>query len=416
MGENQGLLEAVINQYCSSDDFNGFYVSKADGEILGAAIDLTRSGLIQVVSEDDYVNPHIRPWPSKRSIDDQIESIEKLQASEYGLCLYPTPEVLSERPCADSYPDQPYRQAMADGRGTLELAFFGFDVLEPYRNDPRFTFSFYDFGGKTVIGDAAYEDQQEPDHDKIMLGNFGFAYDLSGYDPQDPESPLVRRVCAFFGDLAKLSSIHQQRWKTYEVGEELHPHPMWWGQMMGHWADGLGPFDRFTFELEALNALTVAAIGEPLFRSTERPREFGWILRPSQQEWDAFILLLDKLLSENIRPEALNAADAPKKNDNGDTLGTVNRLGALMELRGIDDDTVKTVLAPIREVRDARMRPAHTLRANINDRTFVHQQVALLERVNRGLQQLRWWWQSHPANAEWQEPTYAGDDAPQYRM
>lgn len=31
--------------------------------------------LLQVVSEEDYMNPHIRPWPSRRSLDDQVASI-----------------------------------------------------------------------------------------------------------------------------------------------------------------------------------------------------------------------------------------------------------------------------------------------------------------------------------------------------
>jgi hypothetical protein len=97
---------------------------------------------------------------------------------------------------------------------------------------------------------------------------------------------------------------------------------------MGHFADGLGPFERFTFELRSLNELTTNAIGEPLFRTSERPREFGWILRPSQHEWDAFIHTLDKLLSENLRHDALDAAGAPKESDQGERLGTLNRLGA----------------------------------------------------------------------------------------
>jgi len=150
---------------------------------------------------------------------------------------------------------------MAKGRGALELAYFSFDVLEQDRNDPRFEFQFYDFGAKTVIGDDAYRDDAEPEHDKIIMDHIGFAYDLSQYDRYNPSSPLTRRVCAFYRGLANLSPIHQQRWKTYQVDEQeaLKPHPVWWGQLMGHWTDGLGAFDRFFFELDPERALRESA-------------------------------------------------------------------------------------------------------------------------------------------------------------
>ncbi|WP_125592040.1 hypothetical protein [Amycolatopsis balhimycina] len=82
--------------------------------------------------------------------------------------------------------------------------------------------------------DEVYLDSSEPEHDKTGMQHIGFAYDISKYDAADPDSPIIRRVCAFYGDLAKLTPIHQQRWKTYQVPEEgLQPHPAWWRQQMG---------------------------------------------------------------------------------------------------------------------------------------------------------------------------------------
>jgi hypothetical protein len=417
VSDRQLLLDQVLNQYRTSGDFNGFYVGPKDSDLFDSAADLTQAGLVQVVSEKDYVNPHIRPWPSKRSLEDQIGSINDLATSEYGLCLYPTPKALEEHRVPDAYPDEPYRQAMADGRGTLELAFFRFDVLEQYRNDPRFEFSFSDSGCDAVVSDQVYRDDNESEHDKIIMDHIGFAYDLSGYDAEDVSSPIIRRVCAFYGDLAKLTPVHQRRWQTYEVpADALNPHPVWWMQQMGHFGDGLGPFERVMAELKAINELSEQTLGEPLFANTERPREFGWILRPSQQEWDAFIHLLDKMLSENLRSKALTAAGAPRQNSEGQTLGTLNRLAALMEDKGIRSTLVEEVLAPFREVRSARSKPAHALRENIDDRSFVHRQVDLIGRVSQSLMQLRWWWQSQPPNREWEPPGYLADDATMYRM
>ncbi len=412
------LFKRITEFYRDSRDFNGMYFSGDTEDERAAAVALVREGLVQVVAEADFINPHIRPWPSKRSVDEQVSSITALDGTGYGVCLYPTPLSLKRPGTRRAYRGRPFSLAMAKGRGTLELAYFSFDVLEQYRNDPRFAFRFYDFGADTVIGDEAYLDEREPEHDKIVMNHIGFAYDLSSYNPEDSSSPIVRRVCAFYGDLAKLSATHQQRWKTYQVDEQesLSPHPVWWSQQGGHWPDGMGPFERFFFELKALNTLYEQAHGIALLKTTDRPREFGWMLRPSQHEWDGFIQLLDKLLSENLRPEALDAGHAPKQNDAGQNLGTLNRLEGVLVGRRVKPEAVKKVLAPFREIRSARQRPAHALRTNITDRTFVHKQVALLERVNESLELLRRFWQTHPANRDWKEPDYAARDARVYRF
>lgn len=415
VADDAGLLKRVIRYYFATGDFNGLYLDANSDDLMQSAIGLTRRGLLQVVSEEDYPNPHIRPWPYRRSISQQVASIEALSAGGYGLCLYPTPQALRSQRVPQRFAGQPYRHAMAKGRGSLELAYFSFEVLEVYRNDPRFSFDFYDFGAYASISDDAYLDDSEPEHDKTGMRHIGFAYDLSGYSSDDPDSIVVRRVCAFYGDLADLTLVHQQRWKTYQVEEHnLKPHPVWWRSQMGHFPDGIGPFERFFAELRALSELNERAFGRPLFRSTERPRDFGWILRPSQREWDDFIRELDKLLSENIRHDTLDVMAVARVNDRGENIGTLNRLEVLLRSHGIPEDAAKDVMRPFREVRQARQRPAHALRANLTDRTFAHKQIVLLERLNRSLDALRHFWQNHPANRDW-EPEY-GEPEHHYRM
>lgn len=398
------LLKRVIDQYLKSGDFNGLYFHEATGTEREEAIDLTRQELLQVVGEEDYPNPHIRPWPSLRSIEEQVASIEALPKNRYGVCLYPTPKALKGRRLSTKLADQPFRKAMAKGRGTLELAYFNFDVLEVYRNDPRFTFQFYDFGARAVVSDEVYLDETEPESDKILMDHVGFAYDLSGYDRADPDSPIIRRVCAFYGDLAKLSPTHQARWKTYQVADDdnLHPHPVWWAQQMGHWPDGIGPFEKIFFELEAINTLHERAFGQALFHTTERPDDFGWILRPSQAEFDKFVHDLDKLLSESLRHDAFDMHGVPRKDDQGSNVGTLNRLDKLLEANRVPQDARKEFLRPLREVRSARQRPAHALRRNVTDKSFIHKQADLLERVGSTLDQLRHFFQTHPANRDWE--------------
>ncbi|WP_242664420.1 hypothetical protein [Plantibacter elymi (nom. nud.)] len=294
----------------------------------------------------------------------------------------------------------PFGAAMAKGRGTLELAYLSFDVLEPYRNDPRYHFRYWDFGVDMGIGDDAYLDETELERDKISLSRLGFAYDLSGYTRTDVNTPIVRRVAAFYGDIAKLTPEHQQRWQSYQVAEgDLEVHPAWWMTQMGHWPDGIGPFDHLFQELENLNVLWTGAFGEALFKHTDRPQDLGWLLRPSQREWDEFIVQLDKQLSDNIRHDALDAAGALRQDKNDQNLGTtLSRLAAFLEGKGIDAANVKDLMRPLRKIRQARQKPAHALRTNITDKTFVHRQVALLEDLNNALTELARWLSTHPKN------------------
>lgn len=409
------LLKLVTDCYLKSRDFNGYYLGgDIDTVVLGRAKQLVRDGIIQVVDEQDYMNPHIRPWPSRRTIEEQVESLDALPGAKFGLCLYPTPQALSGVRVPKRLKDQPFSIAMAKGRGTLEPAYFSFDVLEQYRNDPRYHFSFGDFGVTMSISDEAYLDENELERDKVSLSHIGFAYDLGKYDANDPNSPIIRRVAAFYGDLRELTPEHQQRWKTYQVDDDgLRPHPAWWISQMGQWPDGVGPFSKLFIELGNINELWSRAFGEALFTHTTRPDDFGWILRASQREWDEFVLQLNKLVADNIRPRALDAASASKTNPEGKPLGPLSRLAQFMLDRKIPQEVVNDVLRPFNLIRESRQKPAHAIRANVTDQTYVHRQVSLLGDVNNSLTNIRRWLISHPKNQGW-KPKHDTDEG--YRM
>lgn len=412
---SKSLLQETLEYYFDSRDFNGLpLMGNASNADKTAAIRLVKDGLIQVVSDKDYPNPHIRPWSSKRSTEDQIECIKKLDENAFSIVLYPTPQALKSYKSKKRYPGMPYRQEMGRGKGTLELAFFRFDILEQYRNDPRFDFSYWDFGARASIGSEAYDDTGEPEGDKTHIEHIGFAYDISEYSPSNPSSPVIRRVAAFYGDLADLSATHQQRWRTYEVSDKnLKPHPAWFMSQMGHFPDGIGPFERLFYELGNINELFTGAFGKPLFKTSDRPNDFGWILRASQHEWDSFIHQLDKLLSDNMDHKALTATGIPRKDSKGRDSGSLFRLEQFFRKTGLTKEQSKSVVEPMRNVRAARQKPAHELRKNITDKTFVHKQISLLEEVNNSLHRARVWLQGHPTNKGW-EPRH--DDVHNYRM
>lgn len=396
------MLDHVIDYYLNlSHDFNGLSLLDAGSDTAAAAAEeLVREGLIQVVTGEDWMNPHIRPWASRRDLDSQVTSL----ASSDPVCLYPTPAALADTEPREPTPDQPYTTRLARGGGSLELAYFRFDVLEAYRNDPRFDFDFDDFGARCATSTATYEDASEPGDDKTSISEVGYAYDTSTIDPSS-EAPITRSVCAFLHDLHELTPLHQQRWKTYEIMEpsaNMRPHPMWWGRQMGHWLVGLGPFSRFFLELETWNELHQRVYDESLFRTLERPRELGWVLRPSKAEFDQFVHLLDKLLSENLRHQAFDELGIDAAGPDGTRLGTLRRLELLLLKLEVDPVSARKVLHPLRAVRKDRQGPAHKLSENITNRDFVRRQARLLREVNQSLVTLRELWATHPRNRDWQ--------------
>ena len=142
------MLDKIIKFYLNSGDFNGLPLrpDATEADII-EAIKLTKQGLIQVVTPDDYLNPHIRPWQSRRSSDEQVFSLTSLKdAGEYGVaCLYPTHKGMKGVRLPKRYNDRPYEKELAKGTGVLELAYFTPDVLEFYRNDPRYHCRIGDF-------------------------------------------------------------------------------------------------------------------------------------------------------------------------------------------------------------------------------------------------------------------------------
>lgn len=401
------LLDRVRTKYLESHEFNGFHLHGAlvNPEVIKAAADLLEAGLVEIVSGQDFLNIHIRPWPSRRTAQAQIDELMELDLDDYGVGLYPTELAMKHVPLPERYENAPFLKAMARGKATLQPAFFSADVLETYRNDARYRFEMGDFGINLGISDEAYEDEEEPEKDKVSLLHLGFAYDFRKVKEQDSKVQIIRRVVAFYGDLDDLTPEHQLRWASYQVpAAGVEPHPVWYGSQLGHWTDGIGPFERLSQELSYLNELFERVWGHLLFSTSDLPDDLGWTLRSDQREWDHFIHLLDKVLSENLKHSAFDAAGVPRKDDTSQhPFGTIRRLQELMTLNHVTPEQAEWAVKPLKAVRSARQKPAHALRTNVTDRTLVRKQVDLLRDVNEVLINIRQWLSSHPKNKDWEE-------------
>lgn len=400
--DRQSVLAEVTRFYLDSGDFNGIPVEIDDPR--GPALrHLLADGLIEVTSERSYVNPHIKPWAPQQTWQ-EAEALADALAGTGVACVYPSPDAMSVVDLSH-LDTTPYERELAAGRGALDLVYFDTAAIEQYRNDPRYWFDLDDFGVSWGITDEAWSDESEPERDKITSVRAGFAYVRDELD--GGAHPTERFVCAFPRDLSKLTPAHQQRMRTWEVElpDRLMPHPTWWSMQMGNWAEHIGLFDKVLAEIEALSEVWNVAFGQPLFRSTERHRSWGWLIRPSSTEWDQFIMLTDQLLSENLNTAALDAAGAPAENSRGERLGTLNRLTELFYKRTTaPKKQVDETFAPLKKVRKARQKPAHAAKAPATDaEAFVRQRDLLID-LAKSLEALRRFFQAHPkvVAAGWQ--------------
>lgn len=405
--KKQELLEVIQRKYVTSREFNGWLLRGNDVPRLRQnAIELLEDELIQVVTFDDYMNIHIRPWTTRRTVEDQKESLVSLDSNDYGVCLYPTSKSMADYAVPQELWLSPFSLEMFRGKGSLEVAFFETGVLESYLNDPKFKYRQGDFGVDFYLTDEAYFSDLGLERDQVSLSHLGFAYnfeevDISAYIAQEEVAPTFRRVCAFYCDLSKLTPEHQQRWRSFEVSPAgLLPHPVWWGMQMGKWADGLGPFDRLFVEIGQLNELTHAAFGQRLFRETSRPEELGWMLQPTHRGWGNFALALDKVLSDNLNAKFFDSQGVETLDEEGKRMGTLRRLESYLMRHGVDQAAAKALMKPFKDVRKERQSPAHKIQENQSDPDYFYKQISLINEVNNSLWNLREWLRSHPLNRE----------------
>jgi len=188
------------------------------------------------------------------------------------------------------YENRPYILALALGSPQLDFKAFDLSVLEFYRNDPRYIYENNDIRGLISISDEYFESESVPESDQVLLDSFGFCYD----------DALNRAVAVFVRYLADLSPEHQQIWKAKELQGEYKLHSDYYrNTILGDWGEGISIFDAFVEELQLINKMA-ETMGHPaLFKNDFRdgkPRKFGFLVRPTLESYNEFVLLLDKMI------------------------------------------------------------------------------------------------------------------------
>jgi hypothetical protein len=238
------------------------------------------------------------------------------------------------------------------------------------------------------------------EHDQILLDTFGFAYD----------DYMNRYVAVFLRYLSKLSPEHQQVWRTKEVFGNIKLHPDYYASTIeGSWGTRLSIFEAFVMELQTINEMCAVMGRASLFRhsySTDRPREFGFLLRPTITEFNDFILLLDKMMSDNINKDFFGKdVDLEFDEVRGDGKIVVKPKGTIQILeswfskmfRAVDATPVNTMIATFKSVRKLRQSPAHKINANAFDQSIFRKQRDIIIDAYNAVRTLRLVLANHPA-------------------
>ena len=404
MRKKDDIIRKITEFYLDSRDFNGLPVRNIvqdfkveENELKNVLVSLIREKKISLNFGDTHPNPHIKAfWEEKEEI--QIEKLQELNL-EY-VCAYPAGSHLKGVVDTSKYQNRPFTLRLALGEPKLSFLSFDLSVLEFYRNDPRYYYTNNDITGTIGVQDEYYDSEQMAQSDRVLLQTFGFSYD----------SELNRAAAVFLTDLSDLSPQHQQIWNAKILGGDYKLHPDYVRtSIMGDWPEGISIFDAFVEELHHINEMCKLMNRPPLFKNEledeRKPRDFCFLVRPTLKQYNDFIHLLDKIISENINRKFF-LDDIPFEYDevrgDGKTVvqkkGTIRILYEWLKMNFIAEDTqpIEDMIATFKKIRELRQYPAHTINEDIFDQEYFEQQRGIVIKAYEGVRLLRLIFANHP--------------------
>ncbi len=404
--QSNAVLQEVTSHYLNSGDFNGITVlrladrlKKPLQDVKAVVSALIETEMVAILDTSADVNPAI----IRVGFEAKEEQLKKLDKHAPGcVFVYPRPTHLESVVDSSKYSRRPYALDLALGHPQLSFRSFDLSVLEFYRNDPRYTYENRDIDGYIAVRDEFYRSADMAEKDQILLQSFGFSFDENG----------DRAVAVFLRYLADLSPEHQQIWKAKELSKPHKLHPDYFRySILGDWGERFPIFVAFAVEMHLVNQMA-KAMGRPnLFRQDfgehgqNKPRRFTFLVRPTLEEFNQFVLLLDQILSDNLNKDFFrNDVPQEREEQRADGNIVVHPKGTLTIL---DDWLRKYFKTPdwtlwdeslkcLREIRQLRQKPAHAVHENVFDQKYVHDQRELMVRAYSALRVLRSMFARHP--------------------
>lgn len=420
----------VYDFFVASTDFNGIPLRNISQKLnieYENSIDIIKELVKdETVSIQSSINPHIIGF-QHYPIDSQIHILEEAKKTkevlqsfgeitissedtEFPICLYPSKKYLQKNRNLAEFGNAFYTKQLALGEPHLKPIFFEIEVLDRYFNDPRFDFEFEDYSGQIS---CLYDEKENPivrEEDQIFLKTFGLGFDENG----------DRLAVVFLRYLKDLTPEHQVFWRSKEKSgnckmlEEYHQNTI-----LGNWTFSYSIFSGFPGEQKCINALTELAFSKPIFRRTyeneNRPKEFTFFFTPTLKNYNDFILLLDKMISENINRdffdgkvelfEYVKLEDGIVERKSKGTLQLFEEwLTKVLIVKG--DGAVSDLVKPLKKIRRERQNPAHKINENQYDKQYIDQQKEIMNEVYSVFRNIRNIFHQHPKARNFQIPDW----------
>lgn len=412
MSKKDNILRKITEFYLSSRDFNGLRIENLvhdfklkESEIKSIIISLIQEDKISLNFGDIHPNPYIKAFPEEPA----EKQIAKLQSANLeNFCVYPSGSHLALEVDPFLYEDRSFTRRLALGEPQLLYESFDLSVLEFYRNDPRYYYTNNDISGSIGVRNEYFESEKMPPSDQVVLQSFGFSYD----------SELNRAVAVFLRYLSDLSPQHQQLWNAKILQGDYKLHPDYFrSSLLGEWPECVSIFDAFVEELHNINEMCKLMHRPPLFRDElgDKPREFCFLIRPTLKEYNDFVLLLDKAISENINREFfLNDVQFEYDEIRNDGKVVVRQKGTIqifnewlrLKFTVQDRKPIEEMINTFKEIRQLRQRPAHIIDDDAFDQKYVKQQRELIRKAYSGIRLIRLIFENHPNVKGYKVPDY----------
>jgi hypothetical protein len=401
------LLDSIADSFIESaerDGFNGVAAStlqrlQPDQEKVRASLSaLVRDGQITAVFSRLSVNMYIKRFP-----DPLLEVQLKLLVDEplETFCLYPTASAVATRVDVSKWQDRPFSKALLLAEPQLAFRAFDMGALERYVADPRYNVHFEDYMGRMSVTDEFFGAAQHPARDKVSLQSFGLGFD-------DQRNPYV---VVYLRYLAGLSAEHQQYWNSYLGGSDVRiSEPYFRSSIEGQFWKNRSVRYAIVEEMRLIRALSEAIWGRSLFRTPPEggvPIGLTTFLRPTAENFNRFVMALDKLLSDSIDARFFEGkVSLETETPRPDGKIVVQRKGTLTLLEEwLLKDIVwndpaafrKVVIQPLREIRSLRQTPAHTFTPDAFSGDYYKNRKGCLWSILNSLSNIRGTFAKHPS-------------------
>lgn len=420
----------VYDFFVASSDFNGIPLRNLSQKLnIGyeKSIDIVKELVKnEIVSIQSSTNPNIIGF-QHYPIDSQIHILEEAKKTKeilhsfgditissedtkFPICLYPSEKYLKKNRNLVEFGNAFYTKQLALGEPHLKPIFFEIEVLDRYFNDPRFDFKFEDYSGQISCFYDENENSIVREEDEVFLKTFGLGFDENGN----------RLAAVYLRYLKDLTPEHQVFWRSKEkfgnckMLEEYHQNTI-----QGDWTFSYSIFSGFLGEQKYINDLTELAFSKPIFRRTyekdNRPKEFTFFFTPTLKNYNDFILLLDKMISENINKDFFDGKvelfDFEKLEDGiveRKSKGTLQLfeewLTKVFNIKG--DGSIRNLFKPLKKIRRERQNPAHKINENQYDKQYIDKQKEIMNEAYFVLRNLRNIFHQHPKARNFEIPDW----------